>query len=299
MASILPGERLARFLRAVLPTEREVEIAQGRAARIAARLQNDMVVKRAIAVGSHWKGTAVRRYSDYDLFVVFSREEARRWAPTMTSNTLIGRVRRSIIASYPSTSLRIDQQAVKVSFEHGAHAVDVVPAVFDRFSEEHSAPVYQIPDGQGRWLTTSPDLHKRLVDDAQQRSGRKLKSLVRMLKWWSASRLTTYPLSSLYLEWFAIYCAIPVAYTYQESLAFVFKTLADTRLPPLSDPFAVSQVPVRPVATAGQLRAVVASAAQSARRALEALDAEDRGRFEAANERWSLVFNRRFPSSLF
>lgn len=298
MAAIPPGERLGRFLRAILPTTREVATAELRADRIAARLQRDLTVTKALAVGSHSKGTAVRHYSDYDLLVVFSRDEARKWAPDSASTTLLGRVRRSILASYPNTSLRVDQQAVRVSFEQGAHSVDVVPAVFDRFDSGQRTPVYLIPDGAGRWLATAPELHRRLIDEAHQSSGRKLKSLVRMLKWWAASRLTTFAMSSLYLEWFTIHCAVPVGYTYQESLAAIFQGMADQRLPALSDPFGISESPVRPVTTTAQLRAALAVAGQSAVRAADALIAEDRGRFETANDRWSVIFNRRFPSSL-
>lgn len=299
MPPVLPAERLRRFVRAIEPTPREVATASDRAGRIGRRLQRDMDVRKILPVGSHWKGTAVRRYSDYDLFVVLSRDEARKWSPSMRSSTLIGRVRNSIHASYPNTSLRIDQQAVRVSFEQGAHSVDVVPAIFERFDAGHGAPVYLIPDGADGWLSTSPDLHRWLVDDAHQRSGRKLKSLVRMLKWWSASRHGTYRISSLYLEWFVIWCAIPPGYTYQESLATVFHRMVSDRLTSLADPFGISTTPVHGVSTATQRGIVLDIASQSARRATEALAAEDRGRFVSANDRWSLVFNRKFPAVWF
>ena len=257
-----------------------------------------MAVRRAIAVGSHWKGTAVRRFSDHDLLVVFSRDEARKWAPSLKSTPLIGRVRRSIGESFPSTTLRIDKQAVCVAFEQGAHAVDVVPAVFDHFSEEHSAPIYTIPDGFGGWLTTAPDLHKKLIDDAHARSGRKLKSLVRMLKWWSSSRIATSRISSLYLEWFVIFCAIPVGHTYQEALAAVFEGMVRSRLPPFREPFGISSTALAPVKTNAQHVSALRIAARCARWAQDALAAETRGRFALANDRWSLIFNRKFPSNL-
>lgn len=292
------GERLARFLRAIAPSASELADADQRVGRIKDRLRSDFQVSRVLTTGSHSKGTAVRQYSDHDLFVVFSRDEARKWAPTGSSETLIGRVRRSILSSYPSTSLRIDKQAVRVAFEQGAHAIDVVPAVFDSFDPQYRAPVYLIPDGIGAWLRTAPDLHKRLVDDAHERSGRKLKGLIRMLKWWAASRTSTSAVSSLYMERFAIWTAIPVGYTYQQSLRAVFSKIAQSKAPDLSDPYQVSQTPAHAVRTSLQRAQLLSAAAQSEIRSVEAIAAEQRGNDEAAIDRWSLVFNRVLPSRL-
>lgn len=295
--TVRTSERLARFMRAILPTEAEVEKAIRRSNRIITRLDRAMDVRKAIAVGSHWKETAVRRYSDFDLFIVFSREEARRWSPTFASLSLLGRVRRAIASSYPNTRLRLDKQAVTVSFEQGSHAVDVVPAVFAGMNRVHKAPVYLIPDGSGGWLETAPDLDKRLVDEAHERSGRKLRGLARMLKWWSSSRVATSPLSSLYLEWFTVAAAIPVGYSYSLALATIFETMARSGLPPLADPFEVSPKPLCATHTEVQRRAALKVAKECATRAADAVFAEDRGRYSTSNDRWSLVFNRSFPSS--
>ncbi len=252
MTSPGTGERFGRFLTAIEPTQSELRVADMRVQRITSRLEADFAVSRVVAVGSHWKGTAVRRYSDVDLFAVFSREEARKWSPALGSATLVGRVRRSIASSYPATTLRIDKQAVRVSFQQGAHAIDVVPAIFERFDATNRVPVYQIPDTGGGWLNTAPDLHKRFLDAAHQRSGRKLKALVRMLKWWASSRFSTAGLSSLYAEWFAISSAIPVHYTYQEALTSIFDAMTQTGLPPLSDPYGISTHSVEAARTSFQ-----------------------------------------------
>lgn len=293
-----PGERLKRLLAGIEPTEPEALAAERRLERITTRLETDFTVHRVSTVGSHWKGTAVRRYSDVDLFVAFARDEARKWSPALGSATLIGRVRRSVAVTYPRTSLRIDKQAVRVSFEQGSHAIDVVPAIFERFDSRHGAPIFSIPDGGGGWITTAPDLHKRLVDEAHQRSGRKLKALVKMLKWWGSSRFATSSFSSLYAEWFVISCGVPVAYTYQEALYAVFEAMTRTRLAPLGDPFGISSHAVRPARTSAQHSALLQAAQQSGLRAARALEAEVKGRHAEANNCWSLVFNRAFPSKL-
>lgn len=266
--------------------------------RITGRLKRDFSVDRVERVGSHAKGTAVRGFSDVDLFAVFSRDEARKWAPSLTSSTLIRRVRRSVAVTYPTTSLRIDRQAVRIAFEQGAHAIDVVPAIFHEFDARHGAPIFLIPDGQSGWLRTAPELHKRLVEEAHTQSGRKLKALVRMLKWWGAARASTAAFSSLYAEWFVIACEIPVHYRYQEALAAAFDGMVRARLAPLQDPYGVSDRAVTAGKTSLQRTAILGVASQSAERAFKALDAEDRGRFAIANNLWSLVFNGYFPSRI-
>lgn len=295
MRVITTSERLRSFLAAIEPTEKELSVAQRRVDRLTARLSTDFTVRRVLAVGSHWKGTAVRGISDVDLFVVFSRDEARKWSPKLMSSTLIGRVRRSVAATYPNTALRIDKQALTVGFEQGAHSIDVVPAIFDRFTQSPSVPVYLIPDGDGDWLATAPELHKRFVDNAHQRSGRKLKSLVRMLKWWAGSRGGTRALSSLYIEWFITTCSIPVDYTYQMAMAQVFADMAKRGLPPLDDPYGISDQPVRAARTRPQQVALKQTVLKSAQRALRALEAEDRGNHRLAIAIWRLIFNNVFP----
>ncbi len=124
------SERFQRLLARIEPTDRELEKATRRVGDIRTRLERNFVVKRFLTVGSHWKGTAVRRYSDVDVFVVMSRDEARKWSPELASTTLLNRIRKDLRKKYTQTAVRKDKQAAVVRFEQGAHAIDVVPAIF-------------------------------------------------------------------------------------------------------------------------------------------------------------------------
>ncbi len=152
-----------------------------------------------------------------------------------------------------------------------------------------------IPDGQGDWLITAPDIQRKYLEQEHARSGRKLKSLVKILKWWSQSRTATHPLTSLYIEHFLAWCQIPVSYTYQEALAFCFGMLAKHRCPRIEDPMGVSDEPFRAARTTTQIRAITRAAEQSFARANRAIGQEAKGNWRTALQAWSLVFNRRFP----
>jgi hypothetical protein len=295
---VTTSERFRRFLAAIEPTNAELEAAFRRAQRIQRRLEDDFVVRRPMAVGSHWKGTAVRRISDLDLFVVFAREEARKWSLDLSSATLVRRVRNSVAKSYPDTTIRVDQQAVVVRFEQGAHAIDVVPATFETFLTDKRTPLYLIPDGNGGWKRTSPEPQKAYLDREHSRSGNKLKALVRMLKWWGGARGSTSSITSLYLEHLVAACQISLGLTYQHALARIFAIMAESRCPPLRDPTGISD-PFNVTRTRLQHAAVITAAQISADRAARALHAETRGRDDLAIRLWTSVFNGSFPSRLF
>ena len=289
------SERFQRFLAAIQPTDGELAAADRRVERIKHRLARDFDVRRFLLVGSHWKATAVRKFSDVDLFVVVSRDEAQKWSPDGRSSTLVTRVRTSVARSYPQTTIRRDRQAVVVRFEQGQHGIDIVPAVFETFEESSRSPLYLIPDGAGAWIRTAPDLQKRYLEEEQARSGRKLKSLVQMLKWWGGSRASTSSFTSLYFEHFVASARIPVGYTYQQALAELLAMLCDGRGGPVPDPLQISEA-FRPTRTRLQEKALLAAAKASAARADRAVVAESRGRWVAATQPWASVFNGSFPS---
>ncbi len=298
MTRLSVPERFTRFLRQIAPTKVELQKAERRLTRIGNRLKGDFEVRRLHMMGSHWKGTAVRKYSDVDLFVVVSRDEARKWSPDLDSKTLLKRFRNSITRSFTQSTIRRDGQAMAVRFEQGAFAVDVVPAIFERFSTAAGVPLYLIPSGDGDWLRTAPDLQKRYFDAKDRESGGKLKYLVRMMKWWTMSRPGTAPLKSLYLEHFIIACNVPIGMTYPAALAECLDALATSGCSSLPDPMLISR-DFCPVSTAAQRSAIKRLAEQSANRAARAVEADRSGRTGDAVRAWALVFNKAWPWSIY
>lgn len=285
-------DKFQAFLERIQPSPVQLKRASMRVERICGRIEKDFLVRKTIIVGSHWKKTAVRRLSDVDLFVVMARDEAKKWSPRFHSVVLISRLARSIRATYPANVVRVDKQAVSVTFDQGDFRIDVVPAIFESFSEEFKCPLYSIPDGEGDWQLTCPEAQKKLLEVEHQRSGNKLKSLVRMMKWWGVSRDTTSSISSLYIEHFIPTCEIRLDWTYQEALAEIFHQLCEHKCRPIEDPLEVSEKPFRIAKTRLQ-EASIHNAAKICRdRAYRALEFQEKGKNEHAYALWRSIFNR-------
>lgn len=296
MSRLDVGERFQRLLSRIAPTQSEIDTAKQRAEQISTRLQKRFDIKRFSKVGSLWKGTAIRQHSDVDLFVVFARDEARKWSPDLNSGTLVRRVRNDLQSRYSATSVRRDGQAVVVRFQQGTHSIDVVPAIFDCFTQGSRAPVYLIPDGEGGWLQTSPELHRRYLEQRHETSGRKLKQLIRLMKWWSRSRFSTKALKSSYIEHFLAECPIHVGVSYQDLLADCLDRFVKHNCDPLHDPTGISRRCLHAGQTDNQEDSFLDAAEMGRRRAVAALEAEARGNMRLALNKWKLVFNGRFPA---
>lgn len=93
--------------------------------------------------------------SDVDLFVVIRRVEARWGGETVSSATILRRVRDDLAERFPLTETRRDAQAVVVRFRQGHRPVDIVPAFFLRMFAK-GYPIYLIPDGEGDWMDPIP-----------------------------------------------------------------------------------------------------------------------------------------------
>ena len=131
------GERFTRLLSRIEPREAELARADRRVAEIRKRLERKFEVRRFAQVGSHWKGTALWQHSDVDVLVVLSRDEARKWAGnSMSSQTLLRRIRGQLQGRYPLTSVHRDGQAIVLPFEQGQHAIDVVPAILETIEQD-------------------------------------------------------------------------------------------------------------------------------------------------------------------
>jgi hypothetical protein len=291
-SSYTVGFCFQRLIATAAPSATELSKAQSHAGMIRGRLAQRFELQRVRPIGSHWKGTAIRDFSDVDLLAVMSRDEARKWARDENSSTLLMRVRNDLQERFRSTIVRRDGQACVINFARGEYAVDVVPAIFGRVSKSVS---YYIPDGDGGWLETFPDAEKQFLQTSQARSGNKLISLIRLIKWWAWSRTATAGLKSRYVENLIPRSRVMVGMSYQEALAHVFSTLQRYGCKPLTDSTALSNE-VTHIASTDQQRRIIAEVVETAAdRADRALYAEGRGHRQEAIRLWSMIFNGQFP----
>lgn len=252
---------------------------------------------RVEVIGSHTRDTAVHVNSDVDYFAMLGIDDVTRAGSRVSSSTIVDRTRRALQARFRQTSISVDGVAVVVGFGQGQGAVDVVPGVWRGTTDTTPKyPVYEIPDGRGNWLRTSPQRHAKYLRDEDERSGYKLAKVIRLLKAWKYARSPRVPVLGFHMELLLAAertCVGPRSY--QNCLNDAFRLLADREGASLNDPLGISgRIPA--AMTDAQRRAFTDAASYAAEKSGRALDAEVGGRVAEAFDYWKLVFNQEFPS---
>jgi predicted nucleotidyltransferase len=282
----------SRLIERIQPTEHEIELAKRHVETIKKRLALTFKLKRVLVGGSYCRGTFIHRASDVDLFAVIARSEVTRGRQRESSKTVLNRFREQLAARYPNTSLGRDLHAIVVDFSEWP-SVDVVPAVFDQMLE--GRPQYLIPDGEGGWMTTSPERHSVYIEDADQRGRGKLTRVAQLMKFWRQCTSTRFALSSFHIEvllaWTGV-CSGPKSYA--ACMTEVLQSLASRECRALQDPLGISGL-ILAVKTDNQREAALASVKYARNHAKEAYAAECAGDTGRAWEQWNIVFNKEFP----
>lgn len=284
-----PNLALRRLAHQLQPLESEVAAAYQHLATIRTRLNKSFHVASVHRIGSHSRGTAIRTHSDVDLLAVLRRKEARWGEREVSPDTFMRRIAKDLRDRYTATSIRRDAQAVVLQFRSGEHAVDLVPAIFERF--EDKCPIYRIPGHAGQWIETSPARHNRLFQIASARSGGKLRLVSQLVKGWRYARTPPYALSSFYADMLLASSDVASGVkSYGQCLHDFFAELARRESRGLQDPAGIAGV--IPANDSSHARERLTEAAITARdRATLALKAQSVGDFAEANRQWSLIFN--------
>lgn len=149
--------------------------------------------------GSYARDTAIRPIDDVD--IVFVINPGYWTLPAHLPNTLPipGRVLESFAAAiryrYPVSSVFGQRRSVRLQLNH--LDIDVVPAV----NADTTGVVIWIPDETAnQWIKSSPRQHAEFATTTNQRSGGRLKPLVKLLKFWNANLPSTSKLRSFAVE---------------------------------------------------------------------------------------------------
>lgn len=273
----------------IQPQSSEIEKARLHLMTIRRRLSNSFDVNKFLMIGSHSRKTAIRWYSDVDFMVVLRRNEAKWGGDIVNSSTVLKRIRDDLNDRFIHTDVRRDQQAAVVSFAQGNHALDVVPAIFNRV--EKLRAIYWIPDGANGWLETSPSSHNSYFAHANERSGGKIAKTVQLLKWWKFSRSQTIPIESFHLDILLAASDICIGVkSYAQCLYDAFKLLSERECRGFRDPLGITGViySAKTEVQWNELNTFVDSALTHSRTAMVAEAARD---FQESNRQWSIVFN--------
>ena len=287
-----PTMNFAALLQRIEPLDSE--LIQVRRHRITAqrRLISSFDVVKMPPIGSHSRGTAITRFSDFDVMAVLRRNEAKWGGNMILSNTLLDKIREDLQDRYVHTDVRGDQQAVVLDFAAGQESLDIVPALFLRM--EKLRPVYGIPDGFGGWLESSPEAHNLYFSRADERAQGKLKRAARLVKWWKNSRARAIPMLSFHIDMLLAQSDICVGVkSYAEIMYEAFRLLNERECRGLRDPAGIAGT-IPAARTEAQWQELVGAVDYALRHARAALLAQGAKDFAEANRQWEIVFNGAF-----
>ena len=276
------------FLARLTPSPTESEKAKRHRASIEDCLKRRFGITRFFRTGSFGSGTSIRGHSDVDYFASIPREKLKA-----DSNATLRAVRNALAARFSYTAVTIKSPAVFVPFgTTRSESTEVVPAYFVGRANGYAA--YEIPDGAGGWMVTSPEAHNAYVAAVDATLGSEVRPLVRFVKAWKCYNRV--PVSSFYLElWVASYASGGDSIVYSVDVTNVLRGLSASSLAAIQDPMGISGY-IYPGLTAVQRTATLTKLSRAVTRAEKALDAEQDEKTRNAFYWWNLVFGERFPA---
>lgn len=270
-----------------------MELAQQHLFAIKNRLTTVFNIRKFPATGSFGRGTSIRGGSDVDLMALISRKDFKWGDDLVTSATALQRIRRELLARYPTTPIHTDVNAVVVEFSQGA-SVDVVPAVFEGMLP-NNWPLYQIPDGDGGWMPSCPEMHNKFIREADEQSRGKLRRVVQFVKHWRECRAQRVPISSFYIEMLLASEELhSVGKNYATCVMEAFQLIAQYECRALKDPLGIARY-IRAVKSEAQRESALSSVRFARDQAEAACLADYAGDPNEAWKRWNTVFNNYFP----
>lgn len=278
------------LLARLAPLAMEGRMAQRHRRSIGACLRARFDGARLIPTGSRGRGTALRQYSDADYFIVIPRGLI-----TNDSAEMLKRVRTALRCRFPKSAISVSKPAVIVPFgPKGRESLDVVPAVFA--AKKADGPyVFDIPDGSGGWIRSSPGAHKAYVRAMDESHEHRVKQLIMLMKTWKVQ--CKVPVRSFYLEMrVARYASTVKRIDYARGIERVLENMISPNgLVALRDPTDARAV-IMPCMTRQQEQQALKKANRALVRAAAARKSAASGNMRKAVERWDQFFNHTFSA---
>jgi Second Messenger Oligonucleotide or Dinucleotide Synthetase domain len=271
------------------PTEAETNAAKSHRESIDACLRSKFGMTSMFRSGSFGHGTSVSGYSDIDYFAVIPSNNL-----SDTSDYSLQKLKDALKERFPSTAgIAVSSPVVMVPFGGGAvgERHEIAPAYAN--GSKNGFSVYGIPNRANGWMNASPTAHNAWVNGINDKLDKKVKQLIRLVKYWNY--LNGGEIRSFYLE----LRTTEFAYTqssilYRYDVKSVFSALVNKGLAAMQDPQGISGL-VYPCTDAVKPSAL-SKATTAQTRAQKAMDAESAGNMDDAFYWWNMVFNSKFPS---
>lgn len=283
------------LLERIQPRPAEIAAAASHLTTIKARVETAFTLKKWVVTGSHVRGTSIAGASDVDVLAVVARTDIRHGGEYVSSYTTLDNFRKELEGRFWNSNVRRDIHAVVVEFSDCT--VEVVPAFFDRMVENNGRqwPLYSIPDGNGGWMPTAPELYNAYIAGQNTASGGKLRYTAQLLKFWRECRSPRIALSSFHIEMALAYeDTCKGVKGYADCVTETLQSLATRECRAFQDPFKISGL-IPGVKTPSQRETALASIKYSRDHAKSAILNAGLANLQEARRHWDIVFNERFP----
>jgi len=266
----------------------ESESVKKHRASIKACMENNFDMNRFFTTGSIGNGTNVNGYSDTDYFAGIPSENLKE-----DSGTTLRLVKEALKARFSSTSIYVDSPAVVVDFgDVASERTEIIPA--DYLKTENGINIYDIPDGSGTWMKSSPKANNKYVTNINSELSLKVKPLIRFIKAWKF--YNNVPISSFYLEMrVAKYVSQEKAIIYSIDIKNILTHLINVDLAQMINPTGVGGY-IQACKSDTDERDAISKLNTAHTRTVNAYDAESAEEISDAFYWWNLLFNDKFPS---
>ncbi|MBF4391316.1 nucleotidyltransferase, partial [Vibrio anguillarum] len=144
-------------------------------------------------------------------------------------------VRERLAARFPNTGVRVSCPTVLVPFGTSKSEWTEVAPCDHVSTNDNGFKVYEIANGSGGWLKSSPASHNSYVKRIDDKHNGKVKELIRFIKAWKY--YNDVPISSFYLELqTARYCDSESTIVHRFDIKGVFNVLLSNELASMQDP---------------------------------------------------------------
>ncbi|PMO58460.1 hypothetical protein BCT07_12015 [Vibrio breoganii] len=273
----------------ITPSSYQSGKASSHKSSITSRLEAYYDLNQFFYSGSANNGTDVSDYSDVDFFASIPTKKLKQ-----NSSTSLREIKECLQDRFTSTKVYVDSPAVVLDFGSGSwDTAEVIPADFVTKTSK-GKNIYEIPDGNGGWMRSSPSTHNSYVTLHNNRLNKKLKPLIRFVKAWKY--YCDVPISSFYLELRVTkLMETEESIVYEIDLNTIFQKLLTTNLAAIQDPEGVSGL-IYPCKSDAAKSTALSKLSTAASRVKKAREAELAGNIREAFEWWDKVYAYRFPN---
>ena len=174
------------------PSEAETASAASHRASIEACLKNKFEMTSMFRSGSFGHGTSISGFSDVDYFANIPAKNL--WEK---SNYSLQQVKNALQERFPRTLISVRSPVIIIPFgSNGGEHHEIAPAYLNGSKNGHN--VYSIPDRADGWMNASPNAHNAWVNLINDKHSKKVKQLIRLVKYWNI--INNGGLRSIYLE---------------------------------------------------------------------------------------------------